>query len=74
MQAPELAHTESLWRLPTVKQVSGLGRSSIYARMKEGTFPAAIRVGSMAMWVSSEVLDWVDQQIERARTERATMK
>ena len=58
----------ALWRLPTVKQVTGLGRTSIYERMKNEEFPQSISLGGpMVAWVSTEVLAWVDQQIEASR-------
>jgi len=58
--------SNELWRLPIVKRVSGLGRSSIYTRIRDGTFPQAIDLdgGPMRAWISSQVLDWVDQQIK----------
>ncbi len=65
----ETPNATALWRLPTVKQVTGLGRSTIYERMNAGTFPQAISLGggSMVAWVSSEVSGWVDEQIEESR-------
>ena len=59
----------ALWRLPTVKHRTGLGRSSIYARMKKGTFPQAVNLGGgpMVAWVSTEVEAWIDEQIETSR-------
>ena len=63
------ASTTSLWRLPTVKQVTGLGRSYIYEQMKEGRFPEAVNLdgGPMVAWISEEVEAWVDQQIDVSR-------
>ena len=60
---------KALWRLPTVKAVTGLGRSSIYAKMKDGSFPKAVSLGGgqMVAWVSTEIQDWIDQQIEISR-------
>ena len=60
---------KALWRLPTVKQVTGLGRSSIYERMGKGTFPATVELdgGPMVAWVSLEIIDWVEAQIEASR-------
>ena len=60
----------ALWRLPTVMQVTGLGRSSIYERMKAAEFPQAIHLGGgpMVAWIRSEVLDWVDEQIRVSRS------
>ena len=60
---------KALWRLPTVKAVTGLGRSSIYAKMKDGSFPKAVSLGGgpMVAWISIEVLAWVDHQIAESR-------
>ncbi len=64
----EKVSPKALWRLPTVKHRTGLGRSSIYARMKKGTFPQAVNLGGpMVAWVSTEIQDWIDQQIETSR-------
>ncbi len=64
-----------LWRLPTVKQATGLGRTSIYERMKAGTFPQSIGLGgSMVAWSSTQILDWIDEQIEASRQARGVTK
>ncbi len=69
MSASEFADGRPvLWRLPTVKQATGLGRTSIYDRMQDKTFPQSISLGGgMVAWVSNEVLDWVDEQIQADR-------
>jgi prophage regulatory protein len=52
--------SETVLRLPGVKGISGLGRSSIYAGVKAGTFPAPIKLGDRAIgWLDSEVQTWV---------------
>ena len=48
-----------IWKLPRVIQESGLGRSTIYARVKEGTFPAPLKLGKNASgWLAAEVIQW----------------
>ncbi len=55
--------SEAVLRLPSVKGISGLGRSSIYAGVKAGTFPAPIKLGDRAVgWLSSEILTWVQSR------------
>lgn len=55
--------SETVLRLPGVKGISGLGRSSIYAGVKAGTFPAPIKLGDRAIgWLSSEILTWVQSR------------
>lgn len=59
----------SLIRLPAVIARTGLARSTIYLRMKEGTFPLAIGLGGTRAigWVESDIDRWVDERIKHAR-------
>ncbi|WP_205202807.1 helix-turn-helix transcriptional regulator [Azonexus hydrophilus] len=57
-------------RRDEVTAKTGLPRSSIYDRVKAGTFPAPIRLGVGAKavgWVSSEIDDWIAEQIKNSR-------
>lgn len=55
-------------RLPTVKELTGLSRSTIYRQISEGTFPRCIPLGGRAVgWIAEEVDQWIKMQIERAR-------
>ena len=57
-------------RLPEVKAITGLSRSTIYLRITEGKFPPPISLGSGARavgWVESEIQDWITKQIEASR-------
>ncbi len=59
---------QMILRLPNVKAITGLSRSTIYLRMSEGTFPQHISLGSRAVgWLRSEVADWMDQRILESR-------
>ena len=63
---------QHLLRLPTVKAITGLSRSTIYLRMSEGTFPEKISLGSRAVgWLETEVQDWLDERISVSRKENA---
>jgi prophage regulatory protein len=59
----------SVLRLKQVAAIVGLGKSSIYRKVQEGTFPMPIKLGSprASGWISSEVYDWIDEQIRRSR-------
>ena len=49
-----------LIRIGEVEKQSGLGRSTIYRRMAEGSFPLAVEVGGgQVRWRQSEVAGWV---------------
>jgi len=59
---------QMILRLPKVKAITGLSRSTIYLRMSEGKFPKHISLGSRAVgWLKSEVSDWMDQRILESR-------
>ena len=59
---------QMILRLPKVKAITGLSRSTIYLRMSEGKFPKRISLGSRAVgWLKSEVSDWMDQRILESR-------
>ena len=57
-----------LLRLPQVKQTTGLSKSSIYARISEGTFPKQIPLGPrLVVWVESDIQNWISEQVSAAR-------
>ena len=59
---------QMILRLPKVKAITGLSRSTIYLRMSEGTFPQKISLGSRAVgWLRSEVTEWIEQRILESR-------
>lgn len=58
--APLKPYRDRLLRLSDVRFLTGLGRSSIYAAIAEGTFPAAVNVTDYAVaWRESEVDAWI---------------
>ena len=63
-------------RLRQVINMVGLGKTTVYARMGEGTFPLAISLGGRSVgWLESEVIAWLNDRIAASRglsTDRAT--
>ena len=60
-------------RLPSVKAQTGLSRSTIYLRIKEGTFPASIPLGPRAVgWNSADIDRWIDERIHSGRGPHAS--
>ena len=56
-------------RLPEVKAITGLSKSSLYALIKEKSFPAPVRLGARAVaWVRSEVRQWVAERVHASRS------
>ena len=57
-----------LLRLPEVKATTGLSKSSIYARISEGTFPKQIPLGPrLVVWVESDIQNWIAEQVSAVR-------
>ena len=51
---------ERLLRLRDVKQKTGLGTSTIYRRIADGTFPAPRSLGpNTVRWLESEIDAWI---------------
>jgi len=60
--------TYAILRLPAVKAVTGLSRSTIYLRISEGRFPRPVSLGDRAVgWIEAEVQEWLEQQIAASR-------
>jgi prophage regulatory protein len=61
---------DRLLRLPSVEAMTGLKRTSIYARIKEDppTFPAPIKLGKRASaWSEASVQAWIADRIKSSR-------
>lgn len=55
-------------RLPEVKRLTGLSRSSIYLRIKTGHFPHPVSLGGRAVgWIDEEVFRWANERIVESR-------
>ena len=55
-------------RRRAVEAITGLSRSTIYARMSAGAFPTAIRLGGRSVgWVASEIDAWIAARIAESR-------
>jgi len=46
-------------RIREVIAMTGLSRSSIYAAIKQGTFPAQLKLSTRSSgWLESEIIEW----------------
>ncbi len=63
--AATVQNPRCIYRLPTVKARTGLGRTTIYDLMKEGRFPKSRRIaGAHAVgWDSLEIEAWIAEQL-----------
>jgi prophage regulatory protein len=56
-------------RLPEVKAVTGLSKSSLYALIRASNFPAPVRLGPRTVgWVRSEVKEWAAERVLTSRS------
>jgi prophage regulatory protein len=56
---------DRLLRLPEVTAMVGLGKTMIYRKMREGSFPAALKPGGVSTrWKESEVNRWLEKVSE----------
>lgn len=55
-------------RLRTVKDRTGLSRSTIYLRISDGTFPTPVSLGGRAVgWIEAEIQGWLEDRIQASR-------
>lgn len=61
----------TILRLPTVKNRTGLCRSTIYLRMSQGTFPNQVSLGGRTVgWLESEIEAWISSRANDRRFNR----
>ena len=54
-----------LLRIKAVSEKTTLSQSTIYTRMRAGTFPRARRIGGQSVaWLESEIDEWMASQPE----------
>ena len=57
-----------LLRLPDVKALTGLGRSTIYLKMGKGEFPNAVKLGERAVaWPQADIERWIQERVDASR-------
>ncbi len=55
-------------KLKEVMAICGKSRSSLYAAIQKGEFPAPVKVGGRASaWIRSEILQWTQDCIRASR-------
>lgn len=58
--------------LSAVEDKTALKKSSIYAKVKTGNFPAPIKMGVRTVWIESEIDAWLDAQVAAWRQNSKT--
>lgn len=58
-----------LIRRRQVEERTGLGRSSLYAKIARGEFPAPVKLGARASaWINGEVEAWICARVSASRS------
>lgn len=59
----------NILRRKQVEARTGLSRSTIYARISEGSFPRPIELGGgrAVGWIESEINEWLHARIKQSR-------
>ena len=75
MLAKYAPNQRAFLRVKSVIQRTGLSRSSIYLMVKDGRFPAPLRISArMVAWREQDVLQWMDSvdpdYMQQAQQER----
>ncbi len=54
-------------KLRQVTEKAAISRSSLYAKVKQGKFPAPVKLGERASgWIEDEIDEWIEQiRLER---------
>ncbi|WP_263066052.1 AlpA family transcriptional regulator [Dickeya dadantii] len=61
--------SHQLLRLKQVEEKTGLKCSQIYCILKDGTFPAAIKIGPASVaWLESEIDEWINLKLANRLT------
>ena len=56
-------------RLPEVKAVTGMSKSSLYDLIRANNFPAPVRLGPRTVaWVRSEIQQWAAERVLKSRS------
>jgi prophage regulatory protein len=59
-------------KLPAVMQKVSMGRTQIYQRMKDGTFPLSVPQGKRGRgWIEEEIESWIEARIAARDAEDA---
>jgi len=63
--------SHKILRLPSVKALTGLSRSTIYLRISKNEFPPPISLGARAVgWLENDVDSWLAEKIETTRNSK----
>lgn len=60
----ELSQRIKIIRMPEVREITGLGTTAIYDRIKAKTFPQKINLGGRAIgFLESDITTWINERV-----------
>jgi len=63
-----MADSIAILRRKPVQVRTGLSRSTIYQKVKDGDFPAPVALGARAVgWIEAEVVAWLASRVAHSR-------
>ena len=62
-----MAQPERLLPMRAVRDQVALHPATVYAMMKDGTFPKPVKLGRRSLWIESEVQAWIAERIKESR-------
>jgi len=66
--AEQVMQVPAILRRKQVEARTGLGRSTIYAKVAAGEFPAPVQLSTRAVgWVEAEISRWLEARIAASR-------
>lgn len=58
---------DRMLRMPEVRTITGLGKTTIYRMIQRGEFPKPVQLGGRAVgWRKSGICEWIDTRPEAA--------
>jgi prophage regulatory protein len=68
----DVANVGNVVRLPEVRRMTKLGRSTIYRLQADRKFPQSFKLGARAVgWLEREVCQWLADRVARSRDEHS---
>lgn len=66
-----MTNETKILRQKQVQSQTALSRSTIYARMKEGTFPQSIKIGTRSVrWLKSDIDQFIENCVAQSRAQQ----
>jgi prophage regulatory protein len=69
MQNPSVKKEERLLRLKQVLEIIPVSKSSWWAGVKDGKYPASVKYGRSTFWINSDIQNLINHIIQKKMSE-----